>query len=343
MNVGPSVFGTDIIIAQMLTEDNINDIHPELHNVKQVSGSDTHALILTTEGKVYSFGGNKYGQLGLGNRRKRTAPVLIESLSDIVSVSTGHSYSLALKSDGTVFFFGTNHSLYNDVRIFPSRSDTVDFPTLIPGIDNAVLIESIKYGYIIITSDNRIISSNLFRRGTLDDLIALGPNAGLKLNFNVISASGTVTYTTINHGYLLLSSDGTVYTLDEDGGNLDVINGINDAVMVSNGENSLILSSKGHVYVYGNLYGERVVAGPGTFRRFVDQHEIIPFINDAIYVKANTTYSGFSYIVTDDGVGDNILYYKSLPILKDNGRLPARISKNIIAVSGGSYNVFMVC
>jgi len=37
-----------------------------------------HTLILTANGKVYSMGGNNFGQLGIGNKKSSTIPKLIK-------------------------------------------------------------------------------------------------------------------------------------------------------------------------------------------------------------------------------------------------------------------------
>lgn len=50
-------------------------------------------LILTREGYVYLFGENEYGKLGLENYISRNIPTLISNIRDIVSVSSGCSFS----------------------------------------------------------------------------------------------------------------------------------------------------------------------------------------------------------------------------------------------------------
>ncbi|XP_013393987.1 protein RCC2 [Lingula anatina] len=69
-----------------------------------------HSIIITTEGKAYSFGRNDKGQLGHGDTKRRDLPTLIEFLKDfnIVDAALGKNHSLCLSDRGTVFAFGEN-------------------------------------------------------------------------------------------------------------------------------------------------------------------------------------------------------------------------------------------
>ena len=89
-----------------------------LSNIKAIDlGGDT-GLALTSDGKVWSWGVNTYGQLGddrpLVPHREAymekhfTGPALIPSLSDVVAISSSGQTSLFLKADGTVWATGRN-------------------------------------------------------------------------------------------------------------------------------------------------------------------------------------------------------------------------------------------
>nr|XP_044622606.1 protein RCC2-like [Equus asinus] len=69
-----------------------------------------HSLLITTEGKLWSWGRNEKGQLGHGDTKRVEAPRLIESLSHevIVSAACGQNHTLALTETGCVFPFGEN-------------------------------------------------------------------------------------------------------------------------------------------------------------------------------------------------------------------------------------------
>uniref|UniRef100_A0A8C5LHF5 Regulator of chromosome condensation 2 n=1 Tax=Jaculus jaculus TaxID=51337 RepID=A0A8C5LHF5_JACJA len=76
-----------------------------------VSGScAAHSLLITTEGKLWSWGRNEKGQLGHGDTKRVEAPRLIEGLSHetIVLAACGRNHTLALTETGSVFAFGEN-------------------------------------------------------------------------------------------------------------------------------------------------------------------------------------------------------------------------------------------
>ncbi|XP_021016916.1 protein RCC2 [Mus caroli] len=76
-----------------------------------VSGScAAHSLLITTEGKLWSWGRNEKGQLGHGDTKRVEAPRLIEALSHeaIVLAACGRNHTLALTDTGSVFAFGEN-------------------------------------------------------------------------------------------------------------------------------------------------------------------------------------------------------------------------------------------
>jgi len=64
--------------------------------------------LLSEEGKVYSFGGNKYGQLGQGNTQEYKEPTLISGIANVVEIGCGPDHSLLVDSTGTVYSFGRN-------------------------------------------------------------------------------------------------------------------------------------------------------------------------------------------------------------------------------------------
>ncbi|MBS5913361.1 hypothetical protein NYE69_00930 [Paenibacillus sp. FSL R5-0527] len=78
--------------------------------MKQVSSGYRHTLFLHNDGTVSAVGGNEHGQLGTGAKSQEVAvePVQAAALKDIVSVSAGDGFSLALDKDGAVWAWGNN-------------------------------------------------------------------------------------------------------------------------------------------------------------------------------------------------------------------------------------------
>ena len=80
-----------------------------LTNVVGVAAGNYHTLAVKSDGTVWAWGNNSYGQLGDGTTNSRTIPVQVVQLTNVIAVAAGQdSFSLALKSDGTVWGWGYN-------------------------------------------------------------------------------------------------------------------------------------------------------------------------------------------------------------------------------------------
>jgi alpha-tubulin suppressor-like RCC1 family protein len=96
------------------------DVSTPMDHVITIAASYEHMLALKSDGTVWSWGDNRYGQLGhdgqvgcydiLSNSYAYGAyhPVQVSGLSGVKAIAAGDDYSLALKSDGTVWAWGDN-------------------------------------------------------------------------------------------------------------------------------------------------------------------------------------------------------------------------------------------
>ncbi len=81
--------------------------------LRVVTGS-YHTVALKNDSTVRAWGGNDFGQLGLGDKIDQTTPTPVQSpdgnsiLSEIKGISAGNFYTMALKNDGTVWGWGSN-------------------------------------------------------------------------------------------------------------------------------------------------------------------------------------------------------------------------------------------
>jgi len=81
-----------------------------------IVAGDSHTVMLKSNGTVWTWGDNYFGQLGVGVTSIINTPVKVmggesgeEYLSDIISISAGSMHSIALKNDGTVWAWGNNN------------------------------------------------------------------------------------------------------------------------------------------------------------------------------------------------------------------------------------------
>jgi alpha-tubulin suppressor-like RCC1 family protein len=82
-----------------------------LSNVAATSASQLHSLALLQDGTMMAWGRNAEGQLGNGgggSGQFSAAPIPVINLTNVMAIASGGVYSLALKSDGTVWAWGSN-------------------------------------------------------------------------------------------------------------------------------------------------------------------------------------------------------------------------------------------
>jgi alpha-tubulin suppressor-like RCC1 family protein len=84
---------------------------PEGTRFKHVSVGTNHCIAVLEDGRLCSWGWNNRGQLGLGLAKTRTvySPTIIPNAEDFISVAAGSNFSIALKSNGEVWGFGSNN------------------------------------------------------------------------------------------------------------------------------------------------------------------------------------------------------------------------------------------
>jgi alpha-tubulin suppressor-like RCC1 family protein len=79
------------------------------NQVAQVSAGLDHGLAVSSDGSVWAWGANDAGQLGDGVTIPRNTPAHVPGLTGVFTqVAAGLKFSLALRSDGTVWAWGDN-------------------------------------------------------------------------------------------------------------------------------------------------------------------------------------------------------------------------------------------
>jgi hypothetical protein len=85
-----------------------------LTGVASATAGASHTVALKTDGTVWAWGNNWYGELGDGTDRDRSIPVQVLGpggsgfLTGVASISAEDYHTVALKTDGTVWAWGAN-------------------------------------------------------------------------------------------------------------------------------------------------------------------------------------------------------------------------------------------
>jgi alpha-tubulin suppressor-like RCC1 family protein len=85
-----------------------------LSGVRAIAAGCYHSLALKTDGTVWAWGSNSWGQLGAFTdnsfgQMESLIPVKVMNLSGVQAIAAGCDHSLALGADGTVWAWGSNH------------------------------------------------------------------------------------------------------------------------------------------------------------------------------------------------------------------------------------------
>ncbi|MDR1294601.1 MAG: Ig-like domain-containing protein [Bifidobacteriaceae bacterium] len=77
--------------------------------VKTVDVGDEHMLALSDSGRVYAWGGNGHGQLGIGSRVNQSLPVLVDGLpTNVIQAVASYKNSAVVTDSGQVWTWGSN-------------------------------------------------------------------------------------------------------------------------------------------------------------------------------------------------------------------------------------------
>ncbi|QIK38854.1 hypothetical protein GWK36_13685 [Caldichromatium japonicum] len=77
----------------------------------QLAAGEKHSVAPHSDGTVYAWGDNTFGQLGTGQSGAGLfsgLPVRVKGLTDVVAIAARANHTLALRADGTVWGWGQN-------------------------------------------------------------------------------------------------------------------------------------------------------------------------------------------------------------------------------------------
>ena len=100
-----------------------------MDDVVQFSAGAYHTCAIKTDGSLWCWGYNYYGQLGDGTNTDRDTPVQIMS-SGVSSVALGNSHTCAIKTDGFLWCWGYNN--YGQLGDGTSVQKSTPHPVITP-------------------------------------------------------------------------------------------------------------------------------------------------------------------------------------------------------------------
>ncbi len=176
---------------------------------KQVYSEYYHSVGIKSDGSLWTWGDNQYGQLGDSGAGVRYSPAQIGTSKDWKQLSTGRSHTLGLKTDGSLWAWGDNRYGQLGIGSLKGRYKPVRVGTA----NDWVFIASGDDFSLAIKSDGTLWSWGLNNKGQLGDgsiTLKMSPvKVGTAKNWS--KAEGGQYHT------LALRTDGTLWSWGDNG------------------------------------------------------------------------------------------------------------------------------
>lgn len=129
-----------------------------LANATAIAGGDSDSFALRTDGTVWAWGYNSYGELGDGTIMERHSPVQVLGaggsghLTGVVAIAAGAQHVLALKNDGSVWAWGNN--AYG--QLGDGTGTDRHAPVQVAGLSNVIAIAAGRHHSLAVKSDGSV-------------------------------------------------------------------------------------------------------------------------------------------------------------------------------------------
>jgi gliding motility-associated-like protein len=221
---------------------------------KTVKSGDFHTLAIKTDGTLWAWGNNNYGQLGDGTTTNKNIPTKIGNSNDWQFIFPGDHSSFAIKYDGSLWAWGINtYGILGDGSIINKNT-----PTRIGNDFDWKFVSNNAYNTLAQKNDNSIWAWGSNSNGTLgngsntDSLIPV--QVGNETSWKSISAGALFSTGIKNDGTIWAWGFGTYGELGN--GNLG---NVNTPTQIGNSNNWASISASYHTILAkkndGTLWG----------------------------------------------------------------------------------------
>ncbi|HEY3273849.1 MAG TPA: hypothetical protein VGJ92_08810 [Methanocella sp.] len=285
---------------------------PGLDQVIAISAGTRHCIVLKSDGTVWSWGQNDFGDLGDGTYENRFTPGQVTGLPSIKAIG-GHGL-FAIARDGSLWTWGPGLLDTPNNNVTGTDGETIralsrPSPLMVPGIDNITAIDNdVSTSHVVfVKSDGTVWSWGIDQNGVFGDDTNLEnkwPYVTVPVQAkgidHVVQVATTMATT------LALKSDGTVWAwgLNSAGvqgtGTIGAIettpvkvSGLNNVVSLAVGvHNAAAVEADGSVWGWGNGYVGPNSQGKNGFS------PILAIGSVGVNNVDNTTANGTSTVTT---------------------------------------------
>jgi alpha-tubulin suppressor-like RCC1 family protein len=240
-------------------------------DVVALSGGGSHTIELKSDGTVWIWGSNQFGQLGDGTTIDSPAPIQVIGLTDVTAIAAGGSHTIALKTDGTVWSWGDNRAGQLGVITTEACSGystpCSSTPVKVIGLTDIIAIAAGGSHTVALKSDGTVWAWGRNNSGQLGATVSEICGYGYSCSTTPVQVSGLTDVTTIAGGgfhTIALKADGTVWAWGAnrygqlgDGTTIDSttpmqVRGLTDVTAVAGGlYHTIVLKTDGTVWAWG--------------------------------------------------------------------------------------------
>ena len=299
-----------------------------------ISAGGNHSMAIDTNGTLWAWGSNEFGQLGDGTTVSRPNPIRI--MDSVTAVATGAEHTAAIMSDGSLWTWGSNSRGQLGDGAFSAGYHPIWI------MDSVIAVAAGSFHTVAITSDGTLWAWGANGRGQLGDGTTTDRHSPVRIMGSVSSVAAGMAHTAA------ISSDGTLLAWGwNDFGQLG--NGttaerhtpniiLSDVIAVSAGSaHTAAITSNGQLWAWG--LNSRGQLGDGTT---TDHHYPAWIMDSAVYVSTGSYYT--SAITTGGnlwtwganlagqlGFGDSVERHS-----------PGLVMSDVVAVSAGDSRTLAI-
>ena len=186
----------------------------------QVSAGGTHSVAIGTSSKLYAWGLNSSGQLGLNDSNNRSAPVQIGLATNYNTISAGNDHTIALDSTGTLYAWGLGTTgQLGDLTALTKSSPVLITAISLPNTSSPIQVGTSSYTIVsagnntstAISSANKLFVWGLGTTGQLGTGVTFSRSSPVQIStnsYNLVNAGGTHTTFVPNYSPQILLATG---------------------------------------------------------------------------------------------------------------------------------------
>ena len=323
-----------------------------MENVISADVGFSNIMVITSDGVLWSYGSNRYGQIGNGTSGFSVRePVSIKQ--NVVAVSVGRRHALAITHDGIMWTWGKNLEAFDRNTRGEFIYNTINnILNPIPIMDDVIYVSAGEKFSMFITSDNNLWALGINNRGQLGDGTTRDRTSPVMVMENVISVSAGTYHT------LAITKDGNLWAWGHNGsgrlGDGTTTTRLSPVLIMENvisasagGSHSMAITADNNLWAWGSNSNGRLGDGTTTSRRLRPRH----IMEEVVSVSAG---GALTFALTTDGnlwawgqnrndfFGDDGRYsFYNTPInIRDNVRLPGYMPVFFTAHYENEYEIF---